>query len=108
MNLGNFLIVLAGFLWAIELVPQIIKTVRTKSVKDFSLVFFVVCLFAYIVYLIGNALLRNWVIFFAHIPSLIMNAVMVFLIIAYRKRGSPYGIRRKNNIHRRVIKTHSL
>ena len=86
MNLGNFLIVLAGLLWAIELVPQIIKTVRTKSVKDFSLAYFVVCLFAYIAYLIGNASLKNWVIFFAHVPSLIMNLIMVILIIVYRKR----------------------
>jgi len=43
MYLGNCLIVLAGLLWAVELVPQIIKTVKTKSVKDFSLVFFIVC-----------------------------------------------------------------
>lgn len=96
MYLGNCLIVLAGLLWAVELVPQIIKTVKTKSVKDFSLVFFIVCLSAYVAYLIGNALLGNWVIFFAHIPSLVMNGVMVFLILVYRKRGRRYGYKRKN------------
>ena len=86
MNLGNVLIVLAGLIWAIELVPQIHRTVRKKSVDDISLSFFVLCTFAYVAYLIGNAILKNWVIFFAHVPSLIMNLVMVFLIIVYRKK----------------------
>lgn len=86
MNLGNFLIVLAGLIWAIELIPQIRRTLRTKSVEDISLSFFVLCTFAYATYLIGNAILKNWVIFFAHVPSLIMNLIMVILIMVYRKR----------------------
>lgn len=86
MNLGNLLIVLAGLIWAIELIPQIQRTIRTKSVEDISLSFFVLCTFAYVAYLIGNAILKNWVIFFAHVPSLIMNLIMVVLIIVYRKR----------------------
>jgi uncharacterized protein with PQ loop repeat len=86
MNLGNLLIVLAGLIWAIELIPQIHRTIRTKSVEDISLSFFVLCAFAYVAYLFGNAILKNWVIFFAHVPSLIMNLIMVILIIVYRKR----------------------
>lgn len=95
MSLGNCLIVFAGLLWAVELVPQIIKTVRTKSVKDFSLVFFVICLAAYVAYLAGNAILKNWVIFFAHVPSLIMNLIMVILIMVYRKREVNHGLNSK-------------
>lgn len=85
MSWGNSLIILAGLLWVVELVPQIIKTVKSKSVDDLSLHFFVICLLAYIAYLTGNAILKNWVIFFAHVPSLIMNFIMVVLIVIYRK-----------------------
>ena len=35
MNLGNVLIVLAGLIWAIELVPQIHRTVRKKVLMTY-------------------------------------------------------------------------
>lgn len=87
ISLGNSLIVLAACLWAVELIPQIIKTIKTKKVEDISLIFFATCLIAYGCYAVGNFLEQNWVIFISHIPSLLLNMVMVYLIIKYKKVG---------------------
>lgn len=43
MTIGKILIYIAGLLWGIELIPQIVKTYKTKRVEDISLPFFVMC-----------------------------------------------------------------
>jgi len=83
---GELCIYTAGIIWGIELIPQIIKTYKTKSVSDISLAFFSLCLVAYTLYAIGNYILQNWVVLIAHIPSLILNLVMVLMIIGYRRK----------------------
>lgn len=84
-NIGNILIYIAGIIWGIELIPQLIKTYKTKNVESISLIFFIFSLLAYIIYLIGNTILQNWNIIIAHIPSLILTFWMVILIIKYRR-----------------------
>jgi uncharacterized protein with PQ loop repeat len=88
-TLSNILITVAGIIWGIELIPQIYKTVSTKETSGVSFIFFVMCLFAYSIYMVGNALVGNWVIVIAHIPSLIGNTIMVGLVYSY-------GIRKRN------------
>jgi len=83
--IANSLIYLAGLLWGIELIPQVIKTLKTKNVKGISLAFYMICLTAYIVYGIGNIMLGNWNIVIAHIPSLILFTTMLILVLKYRK-----------------------
>lgn len=84
--IANGLIYLAGILWGIELIPQVIKTVKTKNVHGISISFYIICLSAYVVYTIGNALLGNWNIVIAHIPSFILFSIMLILIIKYRRK----------------------
>lgn len=86
MNIGNILITIAGIIWGIELIPQVTKTYKSKNVSGLSLAFFSLCLFAYLLYIIGNYFLSNWVIIFAHIPSLIGNLIMVILILKYKRK----------------------
>jgi uncharacterized protein with PQ loop repeat len=83
--LSDTLLYIAGILWGIELVPQILKTYKTKCVRDISLIFFSICVLAYILSIIGNRIVKNWVIVYASIPSLIGNIIMVILILKYRK-----------------------
>ncbi len=80
---GNICIYTAGIIWGVELIPQLIKTYQTKDVKSISLAFFVLCFFAYSCYIIGNILLGNMNIVYAHIPSLILTLWMLILIIKY-------------------------
>lgn len=83
---GTALIYLAGILWSLELIPQIIKTVKSKNVEGVSLAFFSMCLIAYSLYAIGNYLLGNWSILIAHIPSLVLNCIMIILIVIYKEK----------------------
>lgn len=85
MDIGTILIYIAGFIWGVELIPQLIKTYKTKNVESISLIFFIFSLLAYTIYLIGNTILQNWNIIIAHIPSLILTFWMVILIIKYRR-----------------------
>jgi uncharacterized protein with PQ loop repeat len=87
MDIGSILIYLAGIVWGIELIPQIRKTYKTKNVDGISLQFFVMCTFAYILYAFGNYFQQNWAVLISHIPSIIMNLIMVFLIIKYKSGG---------------------
>jgi uncharacterized protein with PQ loop repeat len=84
-TVSDILLYTAGILWGLELYPQIYQTVTTKSSKDLNLIFFSTCVFAYILSIIGNSLVNNYVIVYASIPSLIGNTIMVYLIIKYRR-----------------------
>ena len=85
--IANGLIYLAGLLWAVELIPQVIKTIKTKDVNGISTSFFVLCLAAYIIYMFANALLGNWSIVITHIPSLILLFTMLILVLKYRRKN---------------------
>ena len=52
-RIGNYLFLLAGLLWSIELFPQLKKTIRTKRVGDISPFFLTICFIAYIVSILG-------------------------------------------------------
>ena len=84
--IANCLIYLAGLLWGIDLVPQVIKTVKTKNVKGISLAFYFICLSAYIIYAVGNIMLENWNIVIEHIHSFICLVTMIILILKYRRK----------------------
>jgi len=86
-TISNALIYLSGLLWGIELIPQVIKTVKSKNVEGISTAFFAICLAAYIIYMFANGLVGNWPIVIAHIPSLTLLMVMLILIVRYRKNG---------------------
>ena len=83
--LSDILLYVAGILWGIELIPQIAQTIKTKCVRDLNLVFFSMCIFAYVLSIIGNGIVNNWVIVYASGPSLVGNAIMVYLILKYRR-----------------------
>lgn len=85
-NIGNILIYTAGLIWAIELIPQLIQTKKTKDVKGISLTYFIFCLLAYMCYTVGNLILENWNIVLVHIPSIVLTLWMLSLIIKYRRK----------------------
>lgn len=85
-NISNYLFIFAGILWAVEMLPQIIKTTQRKSVEDISLLFYITCWVAYVAFLSGAFLIQNWYLFIAHTPACILIMVMIFLIVKYRRR----------------------
>jgi MtN3 and saliva related transmembrane protein len=74
---------LGGFLIAVALLPQIIKTFKTKSAKDISILWtsvLLIGLFLYAVYAAKNTILPLLV--FATV-EFIMTTILVFLKIKY-------------------------
>lgn len=82
-QIANILFIISGLLWGAELIPQIRKTLKRKSVKDISFMFYLICFVAYFIYFIGAYLIAQWFLIIAHIPSVILIAVMLMLIIKY-------------------------
>jgi len=85
--LADTLIYLAGILWAIECIPQIIKLLRTKNTTGISLLFFSICLLAYILFLVGNLLLGQWSVIVANSLPFIMISNIIYLVVRYRRLG---------------------
>lgn len=86
VQIGNICIAVAGILWGAEMIPQIIKTIKSKNVEDISISFYIMCYTAYVLYIFGNSLLENWIIIYSHIPSYIVTTIMVCLLIKYKKK----------------------
>lgn len=86
MRIADILILTAGFLWTIESVPQILKILRTKKTEGLSLLFFGTCFTAYILFLTGTIIQRNWSIMFANLFPFINMLIINFLIIKYRRK----------------------
>lgn len=84
IDIANILIYISGACWSVELVPQIIKTAKNKSIKNISPLYFYISFIAYIMYIIANAILRNWVIVYSHIPGLCATSIMLFFLFKYR------------------------
>ena len=85
MDLANTLIYIAGILWTIEALPQIVKLIRTKEVKGISTFFFAICFIAYLLFIIGNIMLRNKSVVIAHIFPFINISTILYLLIKYKR-----------------------
>jgi len=84
--LADILIYTAGLLWAIECLPQIFKLLRTRETRGLSLVFFTICLTAYILFIAGNMMLKNYSIVIANSLPFTLMGVIIFLIMKYRRK----------------------
>ena len=84
--LSKFLFVIAGLLWSIELIPQLYKTWKSKKISDLSLFFLIICISAFICFLWGAILLKNWVLVFSHFIPFINLIILTILVIKYRRQ----------------------
>ena len=83
---ANILIYIAGILWCLDLLPQITKTIRTKKVEDLSILFLAMSFVAYLVFICGNIITKNWHVAIVHMPPVIANLTMVGLYFKYRRK----------------------
>jgi MtN3 and saliva related transmembrane protein len=73
----------AGALTAFTFLPQVIKTWKSKSAKDISLVMFVIAFVNEIMWLVYGIMLNNWVIISTNAVMLVMSAIMIALKLKY-------------------------
>ena len=86
MQLSQILGYLATFLFSIIMVPQVIKTVQRKSVKDISLSMLILSLVANAVALWYAVLINQFPLIVKYILALVVMTGYVVLYFSIRKR----------------------
>jgi MtN3 and saliva related transmembrane protein len=83
MNYTDILGYIAGFLILISLVPQIIKSWKTKSTKDISLLRYIIYIIGIIMWLIYGVVLVNGPMIIANSINLVLASSILYLKLKY-------------------------
>ncbi len=82
----NILYLVSGILWAVEMIPQLMKIYNRKSVKDISIYFPLICIISMALYLVASYLSKNWVLIISIIGPFICNIILLIQCIYYREK----------------------
>ncbi|MBZ4189935.1 SemiSWEET family sugar transporter [Niabella beijingensis] len=80
---------IAGAITTLTFLPQVIKTIREKSVKDISLMMFVIAAVNEILWVIYGVLKSDQVIILTNAVILCLSLTMIYLKFAYARRQTP-------------------
>lgn len=75
----------AGVLSCTTFLPQVIKTYKSKSTEDVSLLMFIIAALGSALWLIYGILIESFALTFTNIIVLIFSLIMLFLKVKYRK-----------------------
>ncbi|HND95163.1 MAG TPA: SemiSWEET transporter [Chitinophagaceae bacterium] len=73
----------AGAITCLAFLPQVIKTYKSKSAKDVSLMMFVIAAVNEAMWIVYGALLNNWVIILTNAVVLSFSLIMIGLKFRY-------------------------
>jgi MtN3 and saliva related transmembrane protein len=74
---------LAGFLILISIVSQIVKSWRTKSTKDISLLRYLIYILGVILWLVYGAILKNGLMILVNSINLLLASSVLYLKLKY-------------------------
>lgn len=77
----------AGTISAITFLPQVIKTWKSKSAKDISVLMFSFATISVILWLIYGILINNWPVIYTNGCVLILSLIMVYFKLKFSKNG---------------------
>jgi len=77
--------IVAGALSCTTFLPQVVKTWKSKSTKDVSLLMFIIASLGTSLWLIYGLLIDSFSLIFTNIIVLILSLIMLFLKIKYNK-----------------------
>ena len=83
MGGGEILGYAAGAITCLTFLPQVIKTYKSKSAKDVSLMMFVIAAVNEAMWIVYGALLNNWVIILTNAVVLSFSLIMIGLKFRY-------------------------
>lgn len=86
MNGVDFLGAVAGVITTLTFLPQVIKTVKEKSVKDISLMMFVIAAVNEALWIVYGALKNDWVIILTNAVILCLSLTMIYLKFSYASK----------------------
>jgi len=84
--LSKILYIISGTLWAVEMIPQIWRTYKRKSVKDISIFFPLICFISFLLFLTASIVVKNWILVKTHIFPFICNIIFLGQCIYYRRK----------------------
>ena len=73
----------AGIFIVVSLIPQIIKSWKTKSTKDISLPRYLIYIIGIILWLVYGTIIRNWPMIIANAINLVLAFSVLFLKLKY-------------------------
>lgn len=82
----NYLFIVSCILWSMEMIPQIWKTYKTKKVDDISIFFPLICLISFLIFFVGCAGIKNWILLLSHIAPFSCILVWLLMILKYRRK----------------------
>ena len=74
---------IAGFLILISIIPQIIKSWKTKSAKDLSLLRYLIYVSGVVLWLVYGIVLKNGPMIIVNSINFILACSVIYLIIKY-------------------------
>jgi len=90
----KILFLISGTLWAIEMLPQLHRIYKRKSVEDISIFFPILCILSMIFYFVASYLTRNWILIISMASPFICNTAFLIQVIIYRPKNinkNPHG-----------------
>jgi len=86
MNRIEIVGILAGALSCTTFLPQVIKTYKSRSTKDVSLVMFIIATISSALWLIYGILIDSFSVTFTNVIVFISSVIMLYLKVKYRNR----------------------
>jgi MtN3 and saliva related transmembrane protein len=85
MDLQQIIGLAAGTLTTVSFLPQLIRTVKTRSSRDLSVGMVCFFLVGIILWLTYGVMARAWPIILANGATLVLASILLVLVIRYRK-----------------------
>lgn len=76
----------AGILMSITMVPQIVKALKTKSVKDLSIIMIIILITGSFLWAVYGFLIKSMPVILMDIIAVVINSVLLIIKINYRKK----------------------
>jgi len=83
INLSEAVGYIAGFLATAAFLPQVIKTIRDRSVKDISLGMYVLLCSGVSFWLLYGFLISSWPVIISNLVTLVLSAAILVLKIKH-------------------------
>lgn len=85
-DLPTWIGIFAGVCTAVSLIPQIVKIVKEKKSEDISFLYLSVLLVGLTLWVVYGVLRKDVPIIATNVVSVIINLIMLFVGLKYRKR----------------------
>lgn len=86
MNRIEIVGIVAGALSCTTFLPQVVKTYKSKSTKDVSLIMFIIAAVSTALWLIYGILIDSFSVTITNVIVFISSAIMLYLKVKYRNR----------------------